>query len=66
MPTSKLLHPVTIRGPIVLLPADEYRTLLAEAGYVPTPKLTRQLAAARSRFRKGLVIPWEQLRRDLR
>ncbi len=54
-----------MRGPIVLLPADEYRTLLAEAGYVPTPKLTRQLAAARSRFRKGRVIPWEQVKRAL-
>ena len=65
MPTAKLLHPVMIRGPIVLLPADEYRALLAEAGYLPTPHLARQLSAARSRFRKGRVLSWEQLKGEL-
>ena len=66
MATSKLLHPVTIHQPVVVLPLSDDRTLLAEAGYLPTPKLTRQLAAARARFRKGQVIPWEQLKRDLK
>ena len=64
--TSKLLHPVTIDEPAVVIPLNDYRTLLAEAGYLPTPKLTRQIAIARARFRKGQVIPWEFLKRDLK
>ena len=66
MSTSKLLHPVTIDEPVVVLPMDDYRALLAEAGYLPTPRLARQIATARSRFRKGRTIPWEQLKRDLK
>jgi hypothetical protein len=51
---------------MVLLPVEEYRVLLAEAGYLPTPRLTRQLATARARFRKGRAIPWESLKRELK
>ena len=65
MSTAKLLHPVTIDEPVVVIPVGDYRALLAEAGYLPTPKLTRQIAAARVRFRKGRAIPWEQLKRAL-
>ena len=63
---TTLFHPVTVKQPMVLLPTEEYRLLLAEAGYLPLPKLSRQLATARARFRKGQVIPWESLKRDLR
>jgi len=66
MSHAKLLNPVTIDEPVVVIPLDDYRSLLAEAGYLPTPKLARQLATARARFRKGQVIPWEQLKRDLK
>ncbi len=66
MAASKLLHPVTIDEPVVVIPVDDYRTLLAEAGYLPTPRLTRHIAAARIRFRKGHIIPWESLKRDLK
>ena len=66
MATATLLHPFTVNQPMVLLPTEEYRLLLAEAGYLPTPTLTRQLATARARFRKGRVIPWESLKRELR
>ena len=65
MSPSKLLHPVTINEPVVVIPVGDYRTLLAEAGYLPTPKLTRQIATARAHFRKGQVISWESLKRDL-
>ena len=65
-PSKKLLHPVTIREPVVVISVGDYRTLLAEAGYLPTPKLTRQIATARDRFRKGQVISWESLKRDLK
>jgi len=66
MATSKLLHPVTIKEAVVVIPLGDYRTLLSEAGYLPTPKLARQLTAARARFRKGRVISWESLKRDLK
>ena len=64
--TATILRPTTIKGPIVLLPIAEYRTLLAEAGYLPTPKLNRTIAKARARFRKGRAVPWEQVKRALR
>ena len=66
MRTSTKLHPITIKGPMVLLPAEEYRSLLAEAGFLRTPKLDRAITRARDRFRKGRVIPWEQLKRALK
>ncbi|MBI3321744.1 MAG: hypothetical protein HYZ91_05700 [Candidatus Omnitrophica bacterium] len=66
MPATKRLHPLTLRGPVVILAMGDYRTLLAEAGYLPTPKLTRHIVTARARFRKGNVISWEQLKRDLK
>ena len=65
MRTVEKLHPVTITQPMVLLPVDEYRTLLAEAGLLPTPKLDRAIAQARARFRKGRVVSWEQAKRAL-
>lgn len=65
MPVSSLRSPLTIKEPMVLIPVDDYRALLAEAGYLPTPKLDREIAKARARFRKGRVIPWEQLKRAL-
>ncbi len=66
MPNVKPLHPLTISGPAVVLPLDEYRTLLAEAGHLAMPKLSRAISAARSHFRKGRFVSWETLKRDLR
>ncbi len=66
MLSGAVLHPLTIDQPMVLVPAEVYRTLLAEAGYLPTPRLDRTIARARARFRKGRTIPWEQLKRALR
>ncbi len=66
MRTARGLHPTTIDKPMVLLPAEEYRTLLAEAGYLPTPQLNRTIAQARARFRKGQFTSWEQLKRALK
>jgi hypothetical protein len=63
---ATLLHPLTIKEPMVLLPVDEYRALLAEAGLLPTPKLDRAISQARARFRKGRVIAWEHLKRGLK
>lgn len=66
MSTQKRLQPLTINEPVVVVPLDDYRALLAEAGYLPTPKLSRQITAARARFRKGRYLSWESLKRDLR
>ncbi len=60
------LHPVTIEKPMVLIPVEEYLMLIEEAGYKPTPKLDRDIAQARARFRTGKTISWETLKRELR
>ena len=59
------LHPLRIDRPVVVLPAEEYRMLLAEAGYLPTPHLDRMIQRARANFRKGKTIPWSRLRHEL-
>ena len=66
MRTSTVLHPLTVKEPMVLVPVGVYRLLLSEAGYLPTPKLDRTISQARARFRKGHAIPWEQLKRVLK
>ena len=57
---------LTIDRPMVLIPVDEYRSLLVEAGYLPTPKLDREIRAARKRFKRGRYVSWEKLKRALR
>lgn len=50
---------ITIDKPMVLIPVEEYEDLLREDGEVPTPKLSREVQQARSRFKKGNYVPWE-------
>lgn len=50
---------ITIDKPMVLIPVEEYEELLREAGDAPTPKLSKEIEQARSRFKKGNYIPWE-------
>ena len=57
--------PITIDRPMVIIPAEEYKTLLKEAGYKPTPLLNRTIAEARARFRKGKFLKWEKFKHDL-
>lgn len=57
--------PLKINGPVVVLPQDEYEQLLREAGYIETPKLDKEIVAARKRFKKGKGIKWEALKREL-
>jgi hypothetical protein len=66
MRASDVLHPITVDQPMVLVRVEDYRTLLAEAGYLPTPALERAITQARTRFRQGRVIPWEQVKRALK
>ena len=62
---NTLLHPVKIKRPMVLIPAEEYEELLEEAGYKNTPGLDKEIAQARVRFRKGKTINWERIKRGL-
>ena len=57
---------VTIDRPMVLVPVEEYQNLLAEAGYIATPRLDREIRQARSRFKKGKYLSWEKLKSALR
>ena len=61
----ELPSPITINRPMVLIPAEEYKTLMEEAGYTLTPKLDREIARARENFQKGKTIPWHMLKHDL-
>ena len=57
--------PIAIDRPVVIIPAEEYMELLKEAGYRSTPTLSREIAQARARFRKGKFIKWEKLKDGL-
>lgn len=54
--------PIAIDRPVVIIPAEEYMELLKEAGYQSTPTLSREIAQARVRFRKGRYIQWKKLK----
>lgn len=49
---------ITINRPMVLVPVEEYEELLREAGETLTPRLSKDIQQARSRFKKGHYIPW--------
>ena len=66
MSTTQLPHSINIDRPMVLVPTEEYRGLLEEAGYIDTPKMDQEIALARARFRKGKTISWKTLKNDLR
>ena len=57
--------PIAIDKPVVIIPADEYMELLREAGYGSTPALSRQIAQARARFRKGKYAQWKKFKNAL-
>ena len=57
-----LIKPITIDQPMVIIPTEEYRLLLKEAGFASTPMLDREIAAARRRFKNGKTISWNSLK----
>ncbi len=57
--------PIAIDRPVVIISAEEYMELLKEAGYRSTPALSREIAQARVRFRKGRYIQWNKLKDEL-
>ena len=62
---SNIDMPIAIDRPVVIIPADEYLALLKETGHLSTPILSRKIAQARVRFRKGKFIKWEKLKNEL-
>ena len=60
-----LAHPITIDGPMVIIPAEEYALLRKEAGYMPTPKLDKRIKEARSNYRKKKVLSWDKVKHGL-
>lgn len=62
---SKLSEPITIDQPVVLMPLEDYRELLVEAGHMETPVLNREISAARKRFKNGKVVDWEKLKNEI-
>ena len=62
MHINTITKPISIDQPMVIIPVLEYQLLLREAGFASTPKLDREIAAARRRFRKSKTISWKLLK----
>ena len=56
---------IMVNEPMVLIPLEEYKELLFEAGYLETPELDKEISEARKRFKKGEVIDWETLKSEI-
>jgi hypothetical protein len=63
---NSISQTITIDRPMVLIPLEEYRELLVEAGRLKTPILDREIAEARKRFKEGKAKSWEKLKNELR
>ena len=60
-----LTHPISIDGPMVIIPTEEYELLRKEAGYTPTPKLDKRIKEARSNYRKKKTLSWDKAKHGL-
>ncbi len=58
-------HPITIDGPMVIIPAEEYALLRKEAGYTSTPKLDKRIKEARGCYRKQKTLSWDKVKHGL-
>ena len=58
-------QPITIDGPMVIIPAEEYALLRKEAGYTPTPRLDKRIKEARASYRKGKALSWDKAKHGL-
>ena len=59
------IHPITIGGPVVIIPAEEYAILRKKAGYTSTPKLDKRIKEARGRYHKQKTLSWNKVKHDL-
>ena len=64
--SSTAVHAIPIEQSMVLIPINEYKFLLQEAGFTKTPRLDKRISQARARFRKNQVISWKKLKDELR
>jgi len=62
MQYDTLTKAISIDQPMVIIPTEEYRLLLKEAGLAHTPALDREIAQARRRFKKGKTISWKSIK----
>jgi len=60
-----LTHPISIDGPMVIIPTEEYELLRKEAGYTPTPRLDKRIKEARSNYRKKKTLSWDKVKHGL-
>lgn len=65
MKAEATVHAIPIEQPMVLIPMNDYKILLEEAGLTKTPRLDKRIAKARARFRNNQVISWEKLKNEL-
>ena len=63
--TAEITKSIAINRPMVLIPMEEYRELLFEAGHLKTPVLDKEIAAARKRFKNGKTVDWKTLRDEI-
>ena len=63
---NTIAKPISINRPMVIIPAEDYTFLLREAGFDSTPKLDREIAAARKRFKKGITVSWKSIKNGLK
>ena len=60
-----MTHPISIDGPMVIIPTEEYEMLRKEAGYSPTPRLDKRIKEARGRYRKSKALSWDKVKHGL-
>jgi len=51
--------------PVVVIPVDEYESLLETIDILSNPELIRDIGQARKEFREGNTISWEKLSSEL-
>lgn len=51
--------------PVVVIPVDEYESLLETIDILSNPELVKDIEQARKEFREGKTKSWEQVKKDL-
>jgi len=63
--SNTAIHAIPIEQPMVLIPINEYKFLLEEAGFTKTPRLDKRIRQAKVRFSKNEVVSWKKLKDEL-
>ena len=51
--------------PVVVIPVDEYESLLETIDILSNPELVKDIEQAWKEFREGKTKSWEQVKKDL-